>query len=48
MIRDIIALLSIDDYYGVSDTVDVAKGLYKTPTNLKEVKQHIKRKNGYR
>lgn len=48
MIREIIELLKVDDYYGVSDTIDIAKGIYKTPTNLKEIKEHLKRKNGYR
>ena len=48
MIRDIIKLLKMNDYYGVSDTIDIAKGLYKTPSSIKEVKEHIKRKNGYR
>jgi hypothetical protein len=48
MIREIIELLKIDDYYNVSDTIDIAKGMYKVPKNKKEIKQHIKRKNGYR
>jgi hypothetical protein len=43
MIKNIIDLLQIDDFYGVSKRVDTAKGLYKTPSNWKEYKEMIKR-----
>jgi hypothetical protein len=48
MIREIIQLLKADDYYNVSDTIDIAKGMYKLPTNRKEIKEHRKRINGYK
>jgi len=38
MIKNIIDLLNIDDFYGVSKRIDTAKGLYKYPKTLKESK----------
>jgi hypothetical protein len=43
MIRLVIDMLAIDDFYGVSKDVDIAKGLYKKPSNLSECKKLIKR-----
>lgn len=43
MIKNIIDILQVDDFYGVSRDVDVAKGLYQIPSNWKEYKQLIKR-----
>jgi hypothetical protein len=43
MIKNIIELLQIDEFYGVSNRVDTAKGLYKKPSNWSEVKNLIKR-----
>lgn len=36
--KDIIDLLKLDNYYGVSHTIDIAKGLYKIPYTRKDVK----------
>ena len=48
MIKLIIELLKTDTFYGVSYNIDVAKGKYKSPTTLKEMKETIKHsKYGY-
>jgi len=39
----IIKLLALDNYYGVSETIDIAKGKYKIPLTLKEGLDQIKR-----
>jgi hypothetical protein len=36
MIKDILQLLTMDDYYGVSEQVDIAKGKYELVDNIKE------------
>ena len=41
MIKTLIDLLSLDEFYGVSKNVDTAKGLYKRPETLKEVKELV-------
>ena len=43
MIKQILELLNIDDWYGVSEDVDIAKGKYKGVCNLEEMKKQIKR-----
>jgi hypothetical protein len=43
MIKNIIDLLVVRDYYGVSKDVDFAKGSKKIPYTWKQVKQLIKR-----
>jgi len=47
MIRNIINLLKTNDYYYVSDTIDIAKGYKKAPENINEIKDYLKRKKGY-
>ncbi len=41
MIKKLIDLISLDEFYGVSKNVDIAKGLYKKPATLKEAKELI-------
>ena len=49
MLKNILDLLKLDDYYGVSPLIDIAKGKYEAPRTLKEVKNKIKRfKNEWR
>jgi hypothetical protein len=36
MIKDILQLLTMDDYYGVSEQVDIAKGKYELVDSIKE------------
>ena len=43
MIENILKLLSLGDYKGVSDNIDFAKGKYKIPRSLKEVIKQLKR-----
>jgi len=44
MIREIVDLLKTNEFYGVDPIIDIAKGKYKAPENLKEMKQSIKRR----
>lgn len=43
MIKTILELLAMDDWYGVSEEVDIAKGKYKACSNFADVKKTIKR-----
>lgn len=40
----IFKLLNIDNFYGISENIEIAKGKYKLPETLKEGFQQIKRK----
>jgi hypothetical protein len=41
--KDIIDLLVLREYYGVSKRIDTAKGMYKLPYNFTELKKLWKR-----
>ena len=43
MIKDIIDLLQLSDWYGVSHNVDIAKGMYKAPRNWEDTKEILTR-----
>lgn len=43
MIREILEVLALNDYYGVSNTVDIAKGKLEIPQNLKQAYEQGKR-----
>ena len=43
MIKNIIDLLNMDDFYSLSKEVDAAKGKYQIPHDWKEVKNLFKR-----
>jgi len=43
MIKNIITLLSLNDYKGETDLIDVAKGKYKLPYTFREVFNQFKR-----
>tara|TARA_R110002012_G_scaffold212897_1_gene383961 strand:+ start:353 stop:505 length:153 start_codon:yes stop_codon:yes gene_type:complete len=43
MLKNILDLLKLDDYYGVSHFIDIAKGKYEAPSNLKETINKVKR-----
>lgn len=43
MISQLIDLLNIDDFYGESKTIDIAKGRYEYPTNWKSTNKLVKR-----
>lgn len=43
MIKQIIALLGISNFYGISENIDIAKGKYEIPKTTKEaIKQKIR------
>ena len=44
MIREIVDLLKANDFFGVDPIIDIAKGKYKAPETLKELKQSVKRR----
>ena len=48
MIKDIVDLLNTDDYYGVSENIDIAKGKYALPHSwgdaFNKIKRHSKSK----
>jgi Mg2+/Co2+ transporter CorB len=43
MIQQIIAMLQLDNHYGISETVDIAKGKYKLHTSMKKAIKQGKR-----
>lgn len=43
MIRLIIELLSMNDFQGVSDNIEIAKGRHKLYTNFKDIAKQAKR-----
>lgn len=43
MIERIIQMLSLSEFYGVSENIDIAKGKYKIPTSIKEAIKQEKR-----
>jgi len=43
MIENIITLLSIDDFYGKSDRIDIAKGKFELTTSFKKAWKQRKR-----
>lgn len=43
MIKDILELLTLDDYNGVSEEIEIAKGKYKLQTTLKDIYKAKKR-----
>ena len=48
MINELITLLSLDEFYGVSKDVDTAKGMNKIPLSFKEAWDQHKRKRAWR
>jgi hypothetical protein len=43
MIKNVIELLSLNDYYGISERVDIAKGKNELPNSWKDAFSKIKR-----
>ena len=43
MIQLIIQLLALDEFYGVSKNIDIAKGVNALPKNVKDVFKKAKR-----
>jgi len=44
MIKNIIDMLKLDDHYGISENVEIAKGKYKLESNVKKIYKQEKRK----
>ena len=43
MIEHILKMLSIDNFYGESENIDIAKGKHQIPTSIKQAINKIKR-----
>ena len=43
MIKNIIDILNLHPFYGVSENIDIAKGKYKYPQSINEAKLLLKR-----
>ena len=48
MIENIINMLRLEDYYGESELIDIAKGKYKYPETLADHKERQKRIKAWR
>ena len=44
MIKHILDILKLDDFYGKSEFIDIAKGKYEIPKSIKEAYKQGKRK----
>tara|TARA_R100001509_G_scaffold129478_1_gene82841 strand:+ start:195 stop:347 length:153 start_codon:yes stop_codon:yes gene_type:complete len=44
MIKNIIDMLKLDDHFGISENVEIAKGKYKLESNVKKIYKQEKRK----
>jgi len=44
MLKNIIQLLQLHDYYGVSENIEIAKGKNQLPITFKQAKTQFKRK----
>lgn len=47
MIDKLLELLTQDEWLGVSKNIDIAKGKYKIPKNLKEKREQVKREEAW-
>jgi hypothetical protein len=43
MIKQIVAMLQLDDFYGESELIDIAKGKYQYTTSMKKMWKQTKR-----
>ena len=43
MYKEMLELLRLDNFYGVSDNIDFAKGVYKYPESIKDCGKLLKR-----
>lgn len=44
MLKNIIQLLQLQDHYGVSENIEIAKGKNELPKSFKQAKKQFKRK----
>ena len=47
MIRNILEMLSVTDYYGQSELIEIAKGKYMMPKTVKQYVEQAKRRVKY-
>lgn len=47
MIELILKMLDVDEFKGLSENIDIAKGKYKLPTNFKEGWEQRKRRKAW-
>jgi hypothetical protein len=47
MIKQIVAMLQLDDFYGESELIDIAKGKYQYNTSMKKMWKQAKRNKLY-
>ena len=43
MIKSVIDLLNLGDFYGIAEDIDIAKGKYKYPNSIREAQLLLKR-----
>ncbi len=43
MIKNILDMLRLQEHYGVSENIEIAKGKYEIPKTIKQVLEKIKR-----
>jgi ribosomal protein S30 len=43
MIKNVIDILSLGDFYNQTERIDIAKGRYEYPPNLKSLVKYLKR-----
>ncbi len=48
MIKSILNMLSVDDFYGQSEAIDIAKGKNQLPKTIKQGVQQAKRKQAWK
>lgn len=44
MIKNIISMLSVDDFYGISENIDIAKGKYAYTSSFRKITRQERRK----
>lgn len=44
MIKQIISMLSVDNFYGISENIDIAKGKYAYTTSFRKMNRQERRK----
>lgn len=44
MIKNIVDMLKLDNHFGISENVEIAKGKYKLESNVKKIYKQEKRK----
>jgi hypothetical protein len=45
MIKNIIAMLAVDNFYGISENIDIAKGKYIFTTSFRKITRQERRKH---